>query len=135
MGWRPVAPTLSHHHSALPNDNNRDDYNRGPDFDHRGHHVNDGSGGNDAGRDDNHRGRALDDRRAHHLPAAFDSARHNRPAVPALPTSHDDDAGADGNHPSANVHHHQRAHNDHDGRSFEHCGPDDDKGRYHDLDH
>ena len=44
MGRWPVAPTLSHHHSALPNDNNRDDYNRGPDFDHRGHYVNNGSG-------------------------------------------------------------------------------------------
>ena len=141
---RPVPPTSLQAPAPL-RDNDHDaagyyhpacDDNRGPDIDHRGHYINNGSGRNDhRSRDDDHRGCAIDDGRALHFPAAFDSARHNRPAVPALPTSHDDDVGANGHHPSANLLHHQRAYNDHDGRSFEHCGPDDDKGHHHDLDH
>ena len=101
---RPVPPTSLQAPAPL-RDNDHDaagyyhpacDDNRGPDIDHRGHYINNGSGRNDhRSRDDDHRGCAIDDGRALHFPAAFDSApyhrRDDRRAVPQVPPDHDHD--------------------------------------------
>ena len=132
---RPVPPTSLQAPAPL-RDNDHDaagyyhpacDDNRGPDIDHRGHYVNNGSGRNDhRSRDDDHRGCAIDDGRALHFPAAFDSApyhrRDDRRAVPQISPLNDDDAAPDGDD-SAHPHHHGALHRDHHfGRDYDvHC--------------